>query len=81
MKMFISWSGERSKALALVLEEWFPMMLQNIKPFISDNIEKGTKGLNTIAKELEETNYGVICLTKDNLDAKWIHYEAGALLN
>jgi predicted nucleotide-binding protein len=32
-----------------------------------------------LTRALEETRIGVICLTKDNVDAGWLHFEAGAL--
>ena len=36
MKVFISWSGTRSKALAVALKEWLPLILQYAKPWVSD---------------------------------------------
>lgn len=32
-----------------------------------------------VGKELEESNFGILCLTKDNLSAPWMLFEAGAL--
>lgn len=32
-----------------------------------------------ITTELRETNFGIIVLTKDNLEAPWLYFEAGAL--
>ena len=46
---------------------------------MSEETEKGTRWSANIAKELEHTDYGLICLTRDNLEAPWIHFEAGAL--
>jgi hypothetical protein len=54
--------------------------LQYVKPFFSPNdIEKGAKWNSEIAKELETSNIGVICLTPDNTDQPWILFESGAL--
>lgn len=36
LKVFISWSGERSKEMANALREWLPMVLQYVEPFVSD---------------------------------------------
>ena len=37
MKVFISWSGTRSKALANALHKWLPMVLQYVEPWVSDS--------------------------------------------
>jgi len=79
MKIFISWSGERSRIIAEGLNSWLPKVIQAVKPFYSPEIEKGTKGIEEINKTLEGTSFGIICLTPDNIESKWIHYEAGAL--
>jgi hypothetical protein len=44
-----------------------------------DDIETGSGWLARIKNELEATSYGIICLTPQNLDAPWLHFEAGAL--
>jgi hypothetical protein len=51
-----------------------------VKPYFTPNdIEKGTRWSTEIAAELESSNVGLICLTKDNLNKPWILFEAGAL--
>ena len=80
MKVFISWSGDLSKTLAEILREWLPGVIQAVKPYYSpDDITKGARWSNEIGKELEECRVGLICLTRDNLEAPWIMFEAGAL--
>ena len=79
MKVFISWSGERSRIIAEGLNNWLPKVIQAVKPFYSPEIEKGTRGIAEINATLEGTNFGIICLTPENLKSEWIHYEAGAL--
>lgn len=80
MKVFISWSGETSKNIAEILRQWLPSVIQVVKPYYSpDDIAKGTRWSSEIAKELDESKVGVICLTKDNLSSPWIMFEAGAL--
>lgn len=78
--VFISWSGERSEKVALALREWLPMVLQAARPWMSkEDIETGSRGLEEIGKALEAKSIGIICLTPENAEKPWIHFEAGAL--
>jgi len=43
------------------------------------SIDKGTRNIPAISKNLEETQFGIICLTPENLNAAWLLFEAGAL--
>jgi hypothetical protein len=43
------------------------------------SIDKGTVGIDEIAKALDGIKLGIVCLTPENLESRWIHYEAGAL--
>jgi TIR domain len=80
MKIFLSWSGTRSRAVAEALNDWLKRVIQAVKPFFSPiDIEKGAKWSNELDAVLEGTRFGIICLTPDNLNDKWIHYETGAL--
>jgi hypothetical protein len=79
MKVFISWSGARSRAVAEALSDWLKQVIQAVKPFYSPDIEKGVKWSQEIDNALEGTKFGIVCLTPDNLNSTWIHYETGAL--
>lgn len=80
MKVFISWSGERSKELANALRDWLPCVLQYVEPFVSDkDIAAGERWAQKIAGELETSNFGIICITPENLNSEWILFESGAL--
>ena len=79
MLVFISWSGEKSRRVAEGLQQWLPQVIQAAEPWISTDIEKGARWSPEIADQLERSRIGIICLTRDNLDSKWILYEAGAL--
>lgn len=80
MKIFISWSGSISKKLAEAIRQWTPGVIQAAKPYYSpDDISKGSRWSSEIAKELDSSKIGIICLTKENLEAPWIMFEAGAL--
>jgi hypothetical protein len=80
VKVFISWSGDNSKKIASLLHGWIPTVLQNVKPYMSaESIEKGQRWSIDIADQLQETNYGIICVTPDNINAPWVLFESGAL--
>lgn len=80
MKIFISWSGERSHALAAILHERLPYILQYLDPWLSQSdIDAGDRWATEVAKELEVATFGVTCLTAENVASPWILFEAGAL--
>ncbi len=79
MHVFISWSGPRSRFAAEALQAWLRQVVQAAEPWISADIEKGTRWNPTIADRLEQSKVGIIVLTRDNLGSTWIHFEAGAL--
>lgn len=79
-KVFISWSGDSSQKVAEALKEWIPSVIQAIDTWVSSlDIKPGSRWSDKIKSELEETSFGIICLTSDNLKSDWIHFEAGAL--
>lgn len=79
-KVFISWSGKASHAVATTLYNWLPVVLQSVKPFISsEDLRKGGRWVSQLSDELEKTSFGIVCLTPSNLTAPWILFEAGAL--
>lgn len=80
MKVFISWSGNKSKQVALALSGWIPDVIQDVECFMSDeSVEAGTQWLQKINKELTGTSFGIVCVTADNQGAPWLNFEAGAL--
>lgn len=79
MLVFISWSGQRSKAVAESCEQWFSQVIQAVEPWLSIEIGKGTKWGPEISARLEQSRVGIICLTKENLIEPWLLFEAGAL--
>ncbi|UCE59384.1 MAG: toll/interleukin-1 receptor domain-containing protein [Phycisphaerales bacterium] len=80
MKVFISWSGERSQALAQGLRNWLPLVLHYVEPWLSEaDVAAGERWAQEVAKELDASNFGIICVTPENVGAPWVLFEAGAL--
>lgn len=80
MKVFISWSGPRSKAVAEVLDEWIQCVLQAVDPWMSSkDIDRGSLWFSELSDQLAETKLGIVCLTSDNKNRPWILFESGAL--
>jgi hypothetical protein len=80
VKVFLSWSGRKSKAIAEALRDWLPSVIQEIEPFMSErDIAAGARWLNEIEQQLEGTNFAIVCVTRDNQSAPWLNFEAGAV--
>ena len=80
MKVFISWSGERSRRVAELLHTWIECVIQAVEPWVSSSdIDRGALWFTQIIDELSTTTHGIICLTRENKEKPWILFEAGAL--
>ena len=80
MKVFISWSGDKSKAFAELLREWLPMFLDNVTPWVSSmDIGLGNRWGKEIGDNLSVIDIGILCLTPESVVAPWVLFEAGAL--
>lgn len=80
MKIFISWSGEHSRQVADALRRLLRGVIQSSAPWVSANeIRAGDRWSETIAGELHDANFGIICLTPSNQNSPWINFEAGAI--
>jgi hypothetical protein len=80
VKVFISWSGPESRQIAEAVRDWLPTMFESVEPYMSarDN-EAGVRWSSVISGALEDSDFGILCLTPTNLSAPWLLFEAGAL--
>lgn len=80
MRIFISWSGQRSHALAHLLRKWIPPILNYATPWFSAaDVTAGSRWNHVLADQLEQSRFGLICLTSDNVASPWLIFEAGCL--
>lgn len=80
MKVFVSWSGERSKGVAKALSRWLPELFQDLTSWMSsDSISAGAQWETELKESLRESRFGVVCLTPENIAAPWLLFEAGAV--
>ncbi|HZR01965.1 MAG TPA: toll/interleukin-1 receptor domain-containing protein [Burkholderiales bacterium] len=80
MKVFISWSGEASKAAGLAIGQSVADVFTGVEPWISAvNIQAGQQWFAELMKALEDSKFAIVCVTKRSLAAPWIMFESGAL--
>lgn len=80
MKVFVSWSGDRSKLIASALQRWLPYVFLGLDVWMSEqSVHAGAKWGSELGKALSECRLGIICLTAECLQSRWLTFEAGAL--
>ena len=80
MRVFISWSGEPSRLIAKALDGWLESVVQHVDAWMSDEeIGSGQRWNEAIAHSLDETDFGIVCVTRANQHAPWLIFEAGAV--
>lgn len=79
MKVFVSWSKDASRAVAIEFAKWLPDVIQEADVYISTETTKGDAWFETIHKNLADSTVGVLFITPMNKDEPWLNYEAGAL--
>ena len=80
MQVFLSWSGESSKEMADALKPWLADVVPGLSVWMSDHdLEAGAAWGTELHEQLKRADFGILCVTRDNVNAPWMLYEAGAL--
>lgn len=81
MRIFLSWSGEKSRSFAEEFKPWLEQVLPGTDVWLSsEDIDKGTIWFTRIIDELGNCSCGVLCITRENRLSPWIHFEAGGMV-
>src|SRR3954463_6383138 len=79
LQVFISWSGEPSRAMARCLLKWLPTIVPGVQPFFSEEIPGGAVWGRSVLENLSTAQYGLLCVTRENRHSAWLNFEAGSL--
>lgn len=82
--IFISWSADCSNAIAEELKRTLEqdVFKGSVNCFVStQGIASGEDWYDKIKNELKASSLGIMCITKENIKAPWLYFEAGALVS
>ena len=80
MNIFLSWSEDKSRKVAELLNDWLPLVIQSLKPWVSvHDIAPGSIWNAQLQSTLTSTSFGIFCVTQANKSNPWLLYEAGAV--
>lgn len=82
MNVFMCWAGNGSKELATLMRDFLPVVVQECDPWMSEHdIFAGQPWDAELETALKAANFGVLCITPQNMQNAYLHYEAGAIAN
>lgn len=63
-----------------MLRKYLPCMLSELNVFMSKHdLQSGARWAIELARELDDSSFGLLCLDRTNLKSPWLIFEAGAL--
>ena len=65
MKVFLWWTGDRSKDVARILKEFLPKIIEGIEPEFSEDIPSGKEWFPYIIVRTRSCKAGIVCFTPD----------------
>jgi hypothetical protein len=75
MKIFLSWAGSVSQAVAVTLRKHLPLMVQSLDVFMSKHdIGSGARWGQELSSQVDTTSFGVFCLTPGSISSPWVQF-------
>jgi anti-anti-sigma regulatory factor len=79
--VFLSWSGKQSGEAATFLRSWLGDVLPAVDVWMSaHDVKPGSPWGSDLHRHLSRADFGILCLTRENVVAPWLLYEAGCLV-
>ena len=80
VRVFVSWSSEPSEKIALALKGLFENINPKVKLWVSsEDIKLGARWGHALADELEQSDFGIVCFVRGNVQSPWVLFESGAI--
>ena len=80
MKVMISWSGPCAKMVGVILRDFLPRIVQALDPWMSEiDLESGQRWQQEVGQQLNDHHIGISVITRQNVKAPWLNFEAGAI--
>ena len=80
VSLFVSWSGDRSRRIAEAISDWVVAVLPTCpRPWVSTRLDKGVRWSVLVGQRLSDADFGIVCVTPENLTSPWLLFESGAL--
>lgn len=80
IEVFISWSGPKSRLVAIEFAKYLRVAVPTCKPWISTHdIPSGSRWSDELSAALSRCVAAVLILTAENIISPWVLFEAGAI--
>jgi TIR domain len=79
VNIFLSWSGTRGRSVAEALNDWLPRFHRGWQTWVSSRQKRGTDWRAALFEHITAADAGVLCLTCDSIESRWLAFEAGML--
>jgi len=80
MQVFISWSGQSSYRVAVLLRDLIRSLLPGLEPWVSaEDIHNGARWSADMIRILDECIFSIVCVDPSNHQSPWLNFELGAI--